>query len=151
MATWLRDDRPARVLLAQLDELRSGATSLPSLTDLDATTYREGEHTVLAFEAGTCVVLPPPVAPPWPITEGFDFDPPSSFAAFMAIANGMELSSVVGTPAAGEVTRQYTRFFTGAGREAFESWRDSTPSVPSPRRLWRTTSIWSRTESKRLW
>lgn len=124
MSTSSSDDRPARSILAQLDGLRSGGLSLPSLTELEATTHREGEQTVLAFPAGTCVVLPPSVAEPWPITEGFTFAPPPSFRASMAIANGMELSHVVGQPGEGEVTRQYTRFFTGGGREAYESWRD---------------------------
>ncbi|WP_106391830.1 hypothetical protein [Enhygromyxa salina] len=97
------------------------------LGELKATAYREGGATVIVFDAGTCLVLPPPAAAPWPLTEGFGFEPPPSFGAAMAIANGMELSYVDAgsVPAhSGEVTREHTRFFTGAGREAFESWRD---------------------------
>ncbi|KIG15784.1 hypothetical protein DB30_05202 [Enhygromyxa salina] len=127
MTLWLKDECPAEAILARLDALRSKTTTTPSLASLNATTYREGEATVIAFEAGTCLVLPPPVAAPWPLTDGFAFEPPPSFGAAMAIANGMELSYF--DPGSlpersGEVTRKHTRFFAGAGREAVESWRD---------------------------
>ena len=125
MTHWNGDDRPAEAILLQLDGLRSEASKAPPLAELKGTTYREGEATVIAFDAGTCLVLPPPVSAPWPLTRGFAFEPPPAFRAAMAIANGMELSYVGSLPeGSGEVARAHTRFFTGAGREAFESWRD---------------------------
>lgn len=127
MSHWTKDERSADPILARLDALRGAQSTLPSLTELEATLYREGEATVLAFPAGTCLVLPAAAPRPWAITEGFAFDPPVSFGEAMAISDGMELShvSVESWPAdSGEVIRAYTRFFTGSGREAFESWRD---------------------------